>query len=293
MPTPIPRTKSELAPLLEARGLRLTKRLGQNFIVDPALADAIVADAGVRSDDLVVEIGAGAGGLTQPLLEAAGLVVAVELDRGMAALLDEYLGDHERFELHQVDALDGPDGLHPAITDAIDRVAGEGGAAGAFQRVLVVANLPYSCGTAVVSRLLRRDVTPASIVAMLQREVVDRLRAAPGTADYGPLAVLGLLRAKVEIVRKVPPNVFLPRPAVESAVFRVTPRPGGDAASARAAVDLAAIAFRMRRKRLARALKGTLDVNVIVAAGVDPDVRPERVTPEQWAALAARVAERA
>jgi len=267
--------------------LRLTRRLGQNFIVDPALADAIVADAGVGSDDLVVAIGAGAGGLTQPLLDAAGRVVAVELDRGMAALLEEHLGDHERFELHQGDALEGPEGLHPAITSAID-----GAESGEWRRVLVVANLPYSCGTAVVSRMLRRDRTPAAIVAMLQKEVVDRLRAVPGTADYGPLAVLGLLRAEVEVIRKVPPQVFLPRPAVESCVFRVTPRDDADAGAARAAVDLAAIAFRMRRKRLARALKGTAASELIVAAGLDPDARPERITPDEWAALAALLAER-
>jgi 16S rRNA (adenine1518-N6/adenine1519-N6)-dimethyltransferase len=287
VPIPIPRTRSELAPLLESRGLRLTKRLGQNFIVDPALADAIVADAGVRSDDLVLEIGAGAGGLTQPLLAAAGHVVAIALERGMAALLAEYLGDHERFTLHEGDALEGPEGLHPAITEAIDD-AGSFGCA----RVLVVANLPYSCGTAVVSRLLRRDRTPAEIVAMLQKEVVERLRAQPGTSDYGPLAVLGSLRAEVALVRKVPPQVFLPRPAVDSAVFRVTPRADADAASARAAVDLAAVAFRMRRKRLARALKGTVDTETIVAAGLDPDARPERVTPAEWAVLGAVVAGR-
>lgn len=280
MPTPIPRTRSGLAPLLEARGLRLSRRLGQNFLVDAALADAIVTDAGVTPDDVVIEIGSGAGGLTQPLLDAGAHVLAIELDRGMAALLREHLGDEERLTLVEGDALDGPDGLHPAIVEVLD-----GARAAGFARVLVVANLPYSCGTPILAALLRREQPPDAIVAMLQREVVDRLRAQPGGSDYGPLAVLGALRADVTVLRSVPRQVFLPQPAVDSTVFRVVPRPGSDVERACAAADLAAIAFRKRRKRLAKALKGVVGIQTIETAGLDPGERAERVPPEGWVRL--------
>ncbi len=273
-------------PLLAARGLRLSKRLGQNFLVDAALADAIVADAGVTRADLVIEVGAGAGGLTQPLLASAGRVVAVELDRGLAALLREHLGDEPRLRFAEGDALEGDEGLHPVIVAALDGARDAG-----FERALLVANLPYACGTPVLARLLRRDRAPDVIVAMLQREVVERLRAAPGSADYGPLAVLRALRADIEIVRRVPRDVFFPRPAVESTVFRLTPWPAAEARVARAAADVAAIAFRRRRKRLAGALRGAVSEATIRAAGLDPDVRPQQIAPEGWARLAAATAE--
>ena len=279
MPTPIPRTRSGLAPLLEARGLRLNKRLGQSFLVDTALADAIVADAGVTSDDLVVEIGAGAGGLTQPLLATGAHVLAVEIDRGMAALLREHLGDEERLTIVEGEALRG-DGLHPAVERALDEAHGVG-----FARVLVVANLPYSCGTPVLTRLLLRERAPDEIVVMLQTEVVNRLRAQPGTPDYGPLAVLGALRAGVRVLRRVPRDVFLPKPAVESTVFRVTPLDGTSVQRARAAMDLASVAFRKRRKRLSKALRGVAAVQTMEAVGLDPRARPERVSPEGWVRL--------
>ncbi len=286
MPKPIPRTRSALAPLLAARGLRATRRLGQNFLVDPALADALVDDAGVTQGDLVVEVGPGAGGLTQPLLARAGHVVAVEIDSGLHALLAEHLGDDPRLSLVHADALDGPDGLAPAITSALDDPEARG-----CRRALVVANLPYSCGTPLVAALLRRTPAPARIVAMLQSEVVARMCAAPGSADYGPLAVLATLRAEVAVVRRVPPHVFLPRPEVESSVFRVVPRPG-DARAAAAASDLAARAFRMRRKRLLRALDGAADAAALAAAGIDATLRPEDVPPEAWLRLAGEVAAR-
>ncbi len=296
----LPRTRAGLEPLLAARGLRPSRRRGQNFLVDAALADAIVADADVGPTDHVLEIGPGAGALTQPLLAVAGHVTAIELDRGLAELLREALGEHPRLTLVEGDALadDGPGRLHAAIDDAIRAAR-----AGAFERVLVVANLPYSAGTAMVSRLLRRDDPPDSIVAMLQREVVDRLRAETGTKAYGPLAVIVRLRADVSVLRRVPRDVFFPRPDVESVVFRLALHgtdPGGtgtvqtdggqtDGAAARAAVDLAERGFSQRRKRLARVLRGVVTPEQLAACGIDADARAERVSPDAWRQLAALV----
>jgi 16S rRNA (adenine1518-N6/adenine1519-N6)-dimethyltransferase len=282
VPTPLPRTRAALRALLDERGLRPSRRRGQCFLVDAALADAIVADAGVGPRDWVIEIGPGAGGLTQPLLDAAARVTAIEIDRGLAALLRDGLGEHAGLLLVEGDVLaDGPGRLHPAVSGAIVAVR----ASDAYDRVLVVANLPYSCGTPALVRLLRLPDPPDDIVAMLQQELVDRMLAAPGSREYGPLAVLCALRGSVERLRDVPPDVFYPRPSVQSAVFRLTPLREWPAHAERA-VELASRAFQQRRKRVARALRGVVAHEALEAAGIDPDLRPERIAPEEWVRLA-------
>jgi len=282
----LPRTRGPLAALLEERGLRLRRRDGQNFLVEPALADAIVASAGVARHDLVVEIGPGAGALTQPLLASAGLVVAVEIDRGLADLLRERLGAERRLRLVHGDCLDGPDGLHPEIVRAIATSSADG-----FRRALVVANLPYSVGTEILVRLLELDVPPGEVTAMLQREVAERLTAKVGDDDYGPLAVLASLRAEVRVLRRVPPAAFHPRPEVESVVVRIVPRPlaAPERDAVRAAAALARKAFQRRRKTLSNALSGEATAGAIAAAGLVPSSRPETVPPGGWLALASAV----
>jgi len=282
MPRAIPRTRTELVATLAAAGLRLRKRHGQSLLVDPQMAEAIVADAGVTREDAVVEVGPGAGALTAPLLAHAGKVTAVELDRGLHALLAGWLGDDPRLRLVHGDALDG--GLHPALREAL--------AEPGFRRHLVVSNLPYTAGTEVVVRLLALPAPPDELVLMLQEEVVDRMRAAPGTKDYGPLAVLVALTAGLRVLRRVPPAVFLPRPAVDSVVFRLTPDP----ARRPAGVDLAAVsalaqrAFLHRRKTLQNALREVAPPEALRAAGLDPAARPETVAPEGWVRLARELA---
>lgn len=280
----LPRTRAPLVALLEARGLRLRKRDGQNFLVEPAVAEAIADAAGATALDRVVEVGPGAGALTAPLLARAGSVVAVELDRGLHALLAETIGADPRLTLVHGDALegDGPDALHPAI-DAAYRRPREAAA-----RTLLVSNLPYSAGTEIVVRTLLHDAPPDRAVLMLQDEVVRRMRAPAGDDDYGPLAVLVALTAGVRALRRVPPSAFFPRPDVESVVFEVTPhaerraRPG-----VRRAVALARQAFQKRRKTLANALHGIVAPEAAAAAGIDLRLRPEAVPPEGWLALAA------
>lgn len=280
MTAAIPRTRADLVALLESRGLRLSKRYGQSFLVDPQLADAIVADAGVTAQDHVVEIGPGAGGLTQPLLAAAGRVTAVEIDNGLAALLTESLGGNAAFRIVHGDCLE--DGLHPAIREAFGAARREG------RRALVVANLPYSVGTEALARLIDLEPPPDAIVAMLQEEVCDRLRAAPGSDDYGPLAVLAATTGRVEILRRVRPDVFFPRPSVDSVVFRWTPDPECrvEATLRRRANEIAGVAFRQRRKTVGKSLRGVVPDTALVAAGIDPASRPERVAPVGWVALA-------
>jgi 16S rRNA (adenine1518-N6/adenine1519-N6)-dimethyltransferase len=282
VPSALPRTRGEVVALLESRGLRLSKRHGQSFLVDPQLADAIVADAGVRADDYVVEIGPGAGALTQPLVAAAARVTSVEIDAGLHALLADHLGGDARLALVHGDCLE--DGLHPAIRDAFAAARRDG------RRAVVVANLPYSVGTEALARLVDLEPPPDAIVAMLQSEVFERLRAGVGTRDYGPLAVLAATAGRVESLRRVPPEVFFPRPTVESVVFKWTP--GADrveATTRRRAVELASAAFRQRRKTVGGTLKGVVSPEALRAAGIDASARPERIPPDAWVRLARSV----
>ena len=277
----LPRTRTGLLPLLESRGLAPRKRDGQNFLVDAALADAVVADAGVAPGDVVVEVGPGAGALTQPLLAAGARVVAVEIDRGLAELLTDCLAtdvDAGRLRVVHGDVLGPGHTLHGALVETL---------AGAEDRsrTHLVSNLPYSVGTLVIARTLRLAAPPSRITAMLQREVVDRLRASPGERAYGPLAVMTALHGGASLLRTVPRDVFVPRPDVASAVFAIEPRADAAGRAARAA-DLARVAFGGRRKRIARTLAGRLGAGAIRAAGVDPGARPGDVSPDRWAALA-------
>lgn len=290
----LPRTRGPLVELLNARGLRLRRRDGQSFLVEPHVADAIVSDAGVTVRDAVLEIGPGAGALTVPLLHRAGHVTAVEIDRGLVALLGDEIGADPRLTLVHGDALDGPDGLHPAIHAALGaaRAPRTPTAAAAFERVLVVASLPYSAGTEVVTRLLALAAPPDAIVVMLQAEVVARLAASTGTDAYGPLAVLVALTSRVRVLRRVSASSFFPRPEVESVVVRIEPdaalRAAGDVAGA---VALARKAFLQRRKTLARALDGFADRDALTRAGIDPALRAEEIEPGAWIRLRAVLAD--
>ncbi|MCE9634745.1 MAG: 16S rRNA (adenine(1518)-N(6)/adenine(1519)-N(6))-dimethyltransferase RsmA, partial [Planctomycetes bacterium] len=281
----LPRTRGPLVALLESRGLRLRRRDGQNFLVEPKVAEGIVADSGVTLRDAVIEIGPGAGALTVPLLAAAGRVTAIELDRGLADLLREHLGSCPQFRLHHGDALDGPGGLHPAILDELTAARSEG-----FDRVLVVANLPYSVGTELVIRMLSLVHPPDAMDVMLQSEVVARMTAAPDSDAYGPLAVLVALTAQTKVLRRVGASSFFPRPDVESVVVRVAPdatrRAAGDVVGAAA---LARRAFLQRRKTLARALDGVADRAALGRAGLDPSARAETIGPAGWLRLAEAV----
>jgi 16S rRNA (adenine1518-N6/adenine1519-N6)-dimethyltransferase len=282
----LPRTKVELIEWLNARGIRLRRRDGQNFLIESKLADAIVSDAGVTSRDSVVEIGPGAGALTIPLLHRAGRVTSVEIDRGLVELLRPEFGPDPRLRLVHGDALDGPEGLHPDIVNELDGARAEG-----FERVIVVANLPYSVGTEVVIRLLTRERPPDAITVMLQAEVVGRIVAKPRTEAYGPLAVLVALTSRVRTTRRIGPRAFFPQPEVDSVVVRIDPDPAKRAAGdVRGAVDLARKAFLQRRKKLLRALEGVASEEAIVRAGIDPAARAETVSPADWLRLAASCA---
>src|SRR5262245_40915009 len=217
---PDPRqTLSYLSRLLAERGMRPKGKLGQNFLIDLNLIDLIVRTAELSRADAVLEVGSGTGGLTARLADEAGAVVSVEVDPAFHGLAAELLADKPNVELVHGDALKHKNELNPEVLAAWDRRAA---AHGCTVRKLV-ANLPYVVATPVIANLLL-DRPPERMVVTVQWEIAERLTAGPGLKDYGALAVLAQSLADVEIVRRLGPSVFWPRPQVDSAIVRITPR---------------------------------------------------------------------
>lgn len=195
-----------LAALLKERGFRPKRALGQNFLVDDNFLDALVRDAGIREGDRVVEIGAGPGDLTARLCDVAKQVWAFEIDPEIHAIAVERLGPRPNLALILGDGASFDEQIAPGVP------------------VIVVSNLPYADWERILLRILsaRREVV--SCVLMLQRDVVDRLRARPGTKDYGPLPALIQAACEIKILRRAPKELFYPVPRVDSVVFRLRRR---------------------------------------------------------------------
>ena len=266
-------TRRDITELLDRHGVHPSRALGQNFVADPNTVRRIVRLAGVSTGDPVVEIGPGVGSLTVALAETGAEVVAVELDRHLVPVLEEVVG---------------PLGVQVVHGDAleVDWTA----LLSAHDRWNLVANLPYNVGTTIVLQLL--DDVPAidRMLVMVQREVGERLAAAPGTTAYGIPSVKLALWATAEIAGRVPPTVFIPQPKVESVLVRITrlPRPSVDV-DHDALMGLVRKGFGQRRKMLRRSLAGRVSPGAFVAAGVAPDARPEQLGVAEWGALTAAV----
>ncbi len=244
-------------------------RLGQNFLADPNLLDAILRDAALDPEDVVLEVGAGEGVLTERLASAASHVHAIEMDRRLEPSLAP-VAARPNVELHWEDAMRADfAALEPAPT-------------------AVVANLPYAVATPVILRTIEELPSVARWTVMVQREIADRLRAAPGSRAYGSPSVLVQLACEVRLLRTVDPAVFRPRPRVESAILAMRRTgPGADPATR----DLVRAAFAHRRKSLPRSLEhvrpGSLEIarSALDEIGLPEDARAEALAPEQFAAL--------
>ena len=204
-------TTSEIITLLKAWGFRFTHSLGQNFLVDEDVLEEIVTRAAVSGRN-VLEIGAGAGCLTQALARQAGRVLAIEIDDKLMPVLETVLGPYKNVQLVQGDAL------------KLDLAALTRGAFGG-QPFDVVANLPYYITTPVLFRLLEGDLPIERICVMLQKEAVERVTARPGAKEYGPLAIQCAYRADIETIVRAAPHCFVPQPHVESEVIALDLRP--------------------------------------------------------------------
>lgn len=209
-------TKTYLRKQFEELGISPTTRLGQNFLVDPNLQHFIVDAAQIDAGDVILEVGTGTGGLTLLMAERAAAVVSVEVDRHLFELASEHLVDQENVLLLRQDALRNKNNMDENVLAAVrERLETSGG------EFKVVANLPYSIATPVISNLLDSDPYPSSMTVTIQKELAERIVAEPKTKDYGALSVWVQCQADARIVRVLPPDVFWPRPKVESAVVRI------------------------------------------------------------------------
>jgi 16S rRNA (adenine1518-N6/adenine1519-N6)-dimethyltransferase len=256
--------------------MRARKRFGQHFLHDPAVIERIIASIAPRPGDALVEIGPGHGALTDLLLAASGSLDVIELDRDLAAALRAQHADQPRCRVHEGDALE------------FDYVAL---ARARRQRLRVVGNLPYNISTPLLFGLLEAGAALLDMHFMLQKEVVDRIVAAPGSRQYGRLGVMLAPRVQATHLLDVGPGAFRPPPKVWSALVRLEMRPDPPAWAALpqfAAVVTAA--FGQRRKTLRNALGGLLSTAQIGAAGVDPGARAETLAAADFGRLALAVA---
>jgi 16S rRNA (adenine1518-N6/adenine1519-N6)-dimethyltransferase len=254
------------------------KRFGQHFLHDPGTIDRIVRAIDPRPGDRLVEIGPGQGAITVPVLGAAGALDVVEIDADVVPTLTERCRGHGELRVHLADALefdfralraDGP-------------------------KLRLIGNLPYNVSTPLLFHLVSQLDAIADMHFMLQKEVVVRMAAAPGSGDYGRLTVMLTPQVSVEPLFDIGTGAFRPPPRVVSTFFALHPRPRPpfEIADPRAYARVVAAAFSKRRKTLRNSLLGVLDADAIRDAGVDPGARAETLSPAQFAALAARLAPR-
>ncbi|MDW2796994.1 16S rRNA (adenine(1518)-N(6)/adenine(1519)-N(6))-dimethyltransferase RsmA [Clostridium boliviensis] len=259
------------------------KKFGQNFLIDTHVLDKIISAAGVTKDDCVLEIGPGIGTMTQYLAEAAGHVVAVEIDSNLIPILKETLAEYDNVTVIHADI------LKTDINELTQKFNGG-------RPIKVVANLPYYITTPIIMGLFEGQVPIDNITVMVQKEVADRMQVGPGSKDYGALSLAVQYYAEPYIVANVPPNCFMPRPNVGSAVIRLTrhKNPPVNVQNSGLMFRLIRASFNQRRKTLQNGLNNSPAIpytkeqiaKAIESLGLSPSVRGEALNLEQFAALA-------
>ncbi len=259
------------------------KKFGQNFLIDPHVLDKIIAAAQISKDDCVLEIGPGIGTLTQYLAENARQVVAVEIDSNLIPILEETLKDYPNVTVINEDIL-------KVDMEGLAKEYNQG------RPIKVVANLPYYITTPIIMSLFEQQVPVDNITVMVQKEVADRMQAGPGSKDYGALSLAVQYYASPYIVANVPPNCFIPRPNVGSAVIRLTrhKEPPVKVKDEKLMFRLIRASFNQRRKTLQNSLNNSPELSytkeqigqAIGSLGLGATVRGEALTLEQFGALA-------
>lgn len=279
-------TPSNTAAVLKKHNITIRKKYGQNFLTDRHILEKIIAAAQITKEDCVLEIGPGIGTMTQYLAEAAGTVVAVEIDKGLIPVLQETLAEYDNVIIKNADILKiDINQMAAAYHDG--------------KPVKVVANLPYYITTPIIMALFEQKVPLVSITVMVQKEVAERIQVGPGTKDYGALSLAVQYYAKPEIVMQVPPGCFIPRPNVGSAVIRMIrhEEPPVEAVDEEFLFAVIRASFNQRRKTLANALANAegLPVNreqavtALKDMGLSETIRGEALDLQQFTQLSNRL----
>lgn len=267
--------------ILQKYGFAFQKKFGQNFLIDSNILEKIVKEAGITSDDMVLEVGPGIGTMTQYLCENARKVVAVEIDKVLIPILtNDTLSEYDNVTVINEDILK---------VDINKLVEEENGG----KPIKVVANLPYYITTPIIMGLFESNVPMESITIMVQKEVADRMQVGPGTKDYGALSLAVQFYAEPEIIAIVPPSCFMPRPNVSSAVIRLTryTQPPVKVNNEKVMFKIIRAAFNQRRKTLQNSVNNSPDlhfskeqvVNALEEMGLSPTVRGEALTLQEFA----------
>lgn len=273
----------ETIAVLQKYNFAFQKKFGQNFLIDPRVLEKIIKAAEITEDDCVLEIGPGIGTMTQHLACAAKKVIAVEIDRALIPILQDTLSGWDNVRIINEDVMK---------VDLAKLAEEENGG----KPLKVVANLPYYITTPIIMGLFENHVPLKSITVMVQREVADRMQVGPGTKDYGALSLAVQYYAKPYIVANVPPNCFMPRPKVGSAVIRLEryEEPPVKVKDEKLMFRIIRASFNQRRKTLANGLKNSAELDftkeeiaaAIAGIGKEPGVRGETLTLEEFARLA-------
>ncbi|MBQ8118789.1 MAG: 16S rRNA (adenine(1518)-N(6)/adenine(1519)-N(6))-dimethyltransferase RsmA [Lachnospiraceae bacterium] len=272
--------------VLQKYHFNFQKKYGQNFLIDTSVLDRIIAAAEISKEDCVLEIGPGIGTMTQYLAEAAREVVAVEIDKSLIPILKDTLSAYDNVTILNEDI------LKVDINALVNEHNGG-------RPVKVVANLPYYITTPIIMGLFEQHVPLKSITIMVQKEVADRMQVGPGTKDYGALSLAVQYYAKPEIVANVPPNCFIPRPNVGSAVIRLTryEEPPVKVKDEKRMFALIRASFNQRRKTLVNGLGNAANLQItkeqaaqaLEQMGLSPTVRGEALTLMEFAELSDRL----
>ena len=273
----------ETIAVLQKYNFAFQKKFGQNFLIDPRVLEKIIKAAEITEDDCVLEIGPGIGTMTQHLACAAKKVIAVEIDRALIPILQDTLSGWDNVKIINEDVM--------KVNLAKLAEEENGG-----KPLKVVANLPYYITTPIIMGLFENHVPLKSITVMVQKEVADRMQVGPGTKDYGALSLAVQYYAKPYIVANVPPNCFMPRPKVGSAVIRLEryEEPPVKVKDEKLMFRIIRASFNQRRKTLANGLKNSAELDftkeeiaaAIAGIGKEPGVRGETLTLEEFARLA-------
>lgn len=278
----------ETIQVLQRHDFHFRKKFGQNFLIDPHVLDKIIEAAGIGKEDFVLEIGPGIGTLTQYLCEHAGKVLAVEIDPKLIPILQETLSGYDNIEIIHGDI------LKQDIQGIADRYNGG-------RPVKVVANLPYYITTPIIMELFESHVPLANVTVMVQKEVAERMQAQPGTKEYGALSLAVQYYARPYLAANVPPNCFMPRPRVGSAVIRLTRHgePPVKVTDEKLLFDIIRAAFNQRRKTLVNGLNNSDRLKLpreaiseaVERLGKGAGVRGEALTLAEFAKLSNDIAE--